>query len=275
MSELFSQQNKQELLDSIAQIAKEAGEAILEVYAGKIEVETKEDDSPITMADKRAHEVIVEGLMKIQPDIPILSEEGAHLSFEIRKNWRTYWLIDPLDGTKEFINRNGEFTVNIALIDSGYPVLGVVGYPVANKIYCAAEGEGAYELDLANESKAPISVRQIISSEKIKVVASKSHMNQQLQEALDKQGNIETVAVGSSLKLCMLAKGEADFYPRIGPTSEWDIAAAQCVLEVAGGQVMTLGGKRLSYNQKDSLKNADFVAVADPKYDWEWLKGDL
>lgn len=273
MSELFSCVRKQELLGSVVQIAQKAGEAILEVYAGNFEVETKEDASPITIADKKAHEIIVAGLMGIQPDIPILSEEGVQLPFEVRKNWRTYWLIDPLDGTKEFVNRNGEFTVNIALIESGYPVMGVVGYPIANKIYCAAEGDGAYELDLVAESKSQISVRPSNSYEKIKVVASKSHMDERLQIALDGREDIETVAVGSSLKFCLLAQGKADFYPRFGPTSEWDIAAAQCVLEVAGGKVMTLDGERIRFNQKESLKNPDFVAVADPEYDWEWIKG--
>ncbi len=269
---LFSRERKQDLLDSVAQVVKRAGTAILQVYASDIEVEIKEDASPITIADKNAHQIIVEGLMHIQPDIPILSEEGNHLPFEIRKNWRAYWLIDPLDGTKEFINRNGEFTVNVALIENGYPVLGVVGYPVADKIYIAATGVGAFEIDLQDESRIPISVTARNNSKKIRVVASKSHMDQRLQSLLDVREDIETVAVGSSLKFCLLANGAADFYPRFGPTCEWDIAAAQCVLEVAGGKVMTLDGERMRYNQKESLKNPNFVALADPEYDWSWVK---
>ena len=273
MSELFSREKKQHLLNDIAKVANRAGGAILEVYAGKFEVETKDDDSPLTIADKRAHEVIVEGLMQICPDIPILSEEGIQLPFEVRENWRAYWLIDPLDGTKEFINRNGEFTVNIALIENGYPVIGVVGYPVAGKIFVAATEVGAFEIDLHNDSRQPLSVKTLNNPETIRVVASKSHMDERLQAALDSRKEVETVAVGSSLKFCLLAQGKADFYPRFGPTSEWDIAAAQCVLEVAGGKVITLDGERMRFNQKESLINPDFVAVADPEYDWEWVKG--
>ncbi|THB74874.1 MAG: 3'(2'),5'-bisphosphate nucleotidase [Gammaproteobacteria bacterium] len=272
MLELFTKQRKQELLEQVISIAIEAGGEIMQVYSGEFEVETKKDSSPITIADKKAHQTIVSGLMQIQSDIPILSEEGAHLPFEIRKNWRTYWLIDPLDGTKEFINRNGEFTVNIALIEDGYPILGVVGYPVANKVYFAATDIGTFEIDLKSNSRQPLSTRSAKKSDIIKVVASKSHMDERLQVALESQTGIETIAVGSSLKLCMLAKGEADFYPRIGPTSEWDIAAAQCVLEVAGGRVLTLDGKRVSYNQKESLVNSDFVALANPDYDWGWIR---
>lgn len=267
---IFSLGRKQHLLEGLLEIVGQAGDAILEVYQNDIEFELKSDSSPITVADKMAHEIICAGLMELQPDLPIISEEGVHLPYEIRKCWRTYWLIDPLDGTKEFINRNGEFTVNIALIEDGYPVLGVVGQPVNKRIYYAAIGLGAFELRPDNAD--PISITTRKTQGRVKALVSKSHLGEELRVAINQQKNIEMTSIGSSLKLCVIANGGADIYPRIGPTSEWDIAAAQCVLEVAGGKVLSLDGKRMRYNQKESFRNSDFVAVGDPSYDWGWIK---
>ncbi len=267
---IFSNERKKELLDGLLVLVEQAGKAIIEIYQNDIHVERKSDNSPLTKADKIAHEIISAGLMELQSDLPIISEEGVHLSFEIRKNWRTYWLIDPLDGTKEFINRNGEFTVNIALIEDGYPIIGVVGQPVEERIYYAADKLGAFEIG-ANHLE-PVLILTKKTEGSIKALVSKSHLSEALHEGINQQKNIEMISIGSSLKLCLIASGEADFYPRIGPTSEWDIAAAQCVLEVAGGKVLSLDGKRMRYNQKESFKNSDFVAIGDPEYDWDWIK---
>lgn len=267
---IFSNERKKELLDGLLILVEQAGKAIIEIYQNDIHVERKSDNSPLTKADKIAHEIISAGLMELQSDLPIISEEGVHLPFEIRKNWRTYWLIDPLDGTKEFINRNGEFTVNIALIENGYPIIGVVGQPVEERIYYAADKLGAFEIG-PNHSD-PISILTKKTEGSIKTLVSKSHLSEELREEINQQENIEMISIGSSLKLCMIASGEADFYPRIGPTSEWDIAAAQCVLEVAGGKVLSLDGERVAYNQKESFRNSDFIAIGDPQYDWDWIK---
>lgn len=267
---MFSIERKKGLLDGLLLIVEQAGKAVIDIYQNDVEVELKSDNSPLTQADKKAHEIICAGLMELQPDLPIISEEGVHLPYEIRKNWRTYWLVDPLDGTKEFINRNGEFTVNIALIENGYPVLGVVGQPVEERIYYAAIGLGAFETGPNHTEPTLILTKK--TQGKIKALVSKSHLAEELREGINQQENIEMISIGSSLKLCVIASGEADLYPRIGPTSEWDIAAAQCVLEVAGGKVLSLDGKRMRYNQKESFKNSDFVAIGDPLYDWGWIK---
>ncbi len=267
---VFSNERKRELLDGLLILVEQAGKAIIEIYQGDIEVERKNDNSPLTKADKKAHEIISAGLIELQPDLPIISEEGAHLPFEIRKNWRAYWLIDPLDGTKEFISRNGEFTVNIALIEDGYPIIGVVGQPVEERIYYAADELGAFEIG-PNHSE-PVSISTKAAQNAILTLVSKSHLSEVLREEINQQKDVKMISIGSSLKLCMIANGKADFYPRIGPTSEWDIAAAQCVVEVAGGKVLSLDGERMKYNQKESFKNSDFVAVGDSQYDWSWVK---
>ncbi len=267
---VFSKERKEELLDGLLILVEQAGKAIIQIYQSDIQVELKNDNSPLTKADKKAHEIISAGLMKLQPDLPIISEEGAHLPYEIRKNWRTYWLIDPLDGTKEFINRNGEFTVNIALIEDGYPIIGVVGQPVEERIYYAAAELGAFEI--GPNQLQPVSISTKAAQNSILTLVSKSHLSEELREEINQQKNIEMISVGSSLKFCMIANGKADFYPRIGPTSEWDIAAAQCVVEVAGGKVLSLDGERVKYNQKESFRNSDFVVVGDSQYDWSWVR---
>ncbi len=267
---VFSKERKKELLDGLLILVEQAGKAIIQIYQNDIQVELKSDNSPLTKADKKAHEIISAGLMKLQPDLPIISEEGAHLPYEIRKNWRTYWLIDPLDGTKEFINRNGEFTVNIALIEDGYPIIGVVGQPVEERIYYAAAELGAFEI--GSNQLDPVSISTKAAQNTILTLVSKSHLSEELHEEINHQKNVEMISIGSSLKFCMIANGKADFYPRIGPTSEWDIAAAQCVVEVAGGKVLSFGGERMKYNQKESFTNSDFVVIGDSQYDWGWVR---
>lgn len=259
------------LLTAVVAIARDAGERILDVYnSSDFNVTEKDDASPLTAADLASHNVIVAGLKALTPDIPILSEESAAIEFSERKNWQRFWLVDPLDGTKEFIKRNGEFTVNIALIDQHEPVLGVVQVPVQDVCYSGLRGQGAF-CQRGTDSAYPISVSRPCP-QPVRVVGSRSHAGSSLQAFLQQLDNPELVSIGSSLKFCLIAEGKADVYPRLGPTSEWDTAAAQCVVEQAGGQVVTLSGERagqrLLYNTKESLLNPYFLVFADSEYDW-------
>jgi len=257
-------------LDRIAHescvLARRAGAAILEVYAGSFAVETKSDDSPLTAADMASHRLIVNGLRELTPDIPVLSEESKGIDWNVRRAWERYWLVDPLDGTREFVKRNGEFTVNIALIENHVPVLGVVLIPVTGELYYGITGEGAFLETAPGAMPQPIATRLAAS---IPIVAgSRSHANEQQMAMLEKLGYHRLVSVGSSIKFCMVARGDADLYLRLGPTSEWDTAAAQCVLEQAGGAVVDLQGEPLRYNARESLLNPEFLALGDRSVDW-------
>lgn len=254
-----------ELLNPVHDIARKAGQAILPIYADEIEVTHKDDDSPLTKADLASHRCIVEGLAALTPDIPILSEEGDIPDFETRSQWRWYWLIDPLDGTKEFINKNGEFTVNIALIHNGHPVLGVVDVPAMDTSYFAAQGAGAWKQENDGPFEA-ISTQRI--ENELRIVASKSHRGEELDALIKRIPNHSEVSYGSSLKFCMVAEGKADFYPRLGLTSEWDTAAGQCVVEQAGGLVTEVNFEPMRYNAKDSLLNPHFLVLGDPTHNW-------
>ncbi|WP_416137625.1 3'(2'),5'-bisphosphate nucleotidase CysQ [Halomonas sp. HK25] len=250
------------LLDRTHTIAKQAGEAIMAVYARGFSVEEKDDKSPLTEADKDAHNVIVAGLAALPEDIPVLSEEDAEGFAGVDANGR-YWLVDPLDGTKEFIKRNGEFTVNIALIENGRPVLGVVVAPALEVSYLAAEGVGAFKVLWGNETDAerqPIRVAgKPADGTPWRVVGSRSHPSPDLAEWLATLGQHDMVPMGSSLKLCLVAEGAADVYPRLGPTCLWDTGAAQAVVEQAGGRVETLAGQPLSYANPLEKLNPYFV----------------
>ncbi len=255
-----------ELLNDVETLAVKAGEAILEVYkSDDFEVDHKADDSPLTKADLAAHKVIVAGLQTLSPDVPVLSEESADIPFDERKTWNKYWLVDPLDGTKEFIKRNGEFTVNIALIENGKSVLSVVYVPVTEVSYSAAAGVGVFKRKEGKKSSIGVMKN---SRFKPTVVGSRSHMSDEVKNYLERLGQHELVSMGSSLKFCLVAEGKADLYPRLGLTSEWDTAAAQCIVEQAGGQVVTLDGKPLVYNTKDSLLNPHFMVFGDKSRDW-------
>lgn len=251
------------LLPEVIAIARRAGDAIMEVYADlDPAVEYKKDDSPLTKADIASHHVICEALAALSRAIPVLSEESAEIPFEVRRNWDVFWLVDPLDGTKEFLKRNGEFTVNIALMRGGEPVLGVVYAPATEVTYFGAEGAGAHKV--VNGITEAIRVNAEPSSAP-KVVVSRWHGAGEDQMRID-LGNIgvdharcDFVPMGSSLKFCLVAEGSADIYLRNGPTMEWDTAAAQCVLESAGGSVTDLEGNRLKYN-KPVLLNPGFLA---------------
>jgi 3'(2'), 5'-bisphosphate nucleotidase len=220
----------------------------------------------LTQADLASHHCIVAGLERLTPDIPIISEESGLPPFEERGQWSRYWLIDPLDGTKEFINRNGEFTVNIAFIEGHRPLLGVVHVPVQKKTYVGCEGVGA-ELRAGGAAPRKIGVHSS-SRNPVRVVGSRSHRGASLDAYLQALGNHDMVPMGSSLKFCVVAEGGADIYPRLGPTSEWDTAAAQAVVEQAGGSVVTLDGKPMKYNQKDDILNPYFFVVGASDQDW-------
>lgn len=252
-------------LETVREIAHAAGRRILDVYERGFQVEHKEDRSPLTEADRAAHEIITTRLETLTPDIPVLSEESAKADYVDRAGWKRFWLVDPLDGTKEFINRNGEFTVNIALIEGNRPVLGVVYVPVPALTYYACAGQGAYK-QKGECAIQPARVRRFDGGKPI-VVASRSHAGPETEAFLRNLGEHDVVSMGSALKLCLVAEGAADVYPRLGPTMEWDTAAAQCVVEAAGGRVTDLHRQPLVYN-KPSLLNPWFLVSAAGDYDW-------
>jgi 3'(2'), 5'-bisphosphate nucleotidase len=252
------------LMPQVVALARNAGDAVMEIYSQEDFGTTyKENDSPLTRADMAAHRLILDQLQVLTPSFPTLSEESKAAPYESRQNWGTFWLIDPLDGTKEFIKRNGEFTVNIALIENGEPVLGVVYAPALDITYWAAKGLGAFKRTKDNVTE------QIRVSDyregTLKIVASRSHAGESLTQLLERISNYECVSMGSSLKLCLVAEGTAHLYPRLGPTMEWDVAAAQCVVTEAGGTVTDLAGHSLEYN-KPNLLNPHFIVCGSPAY---------
>ena len=261
--------------EQLVALAQKAGRAILDIYESDFEVVEKADESPLTKADLAAHEVLVEGLAELTPDIPVVSEESTPPAYSVRSGWPRYWLIDPLDGTKEFVNRNGEFTVNVALIEDHRSVLGVVGVPVQDLVYVGDVSTSktlCFQQNNTRTLSGREAVAQLAGKTGVTAVASRSHGGERLETYLDATsaefGGLTRKPMGSSLKLCTLAEGEADIYPRLGPTSEWDIAAADAVLSAAGGAVYTFDGKRLRYNSKESLLNPEFLAVSDASFDW-------
>jgi 3'(2'), 5'-bisphosphate nucleotidase len=254
------------LLDPVIQIAYQAGKAIMEVYDAGYSVEQKSDFTPVTEADTAASNIIEAGLSDLTPHLPILTEEMKPIPYSERKMWSRYWLIDPMDGTREFIKRNGEFTVNIALIDGEESVLGVVYAPVIGVIYYAAKGQGAFKQTSINEPKA-IQVRTPCAK-KVVVACGRSHPTDEIKGFLANLGEHKILRVGSALKSCLVAEGKADLYPRLGPTSEWDTAAAQCVVEEAGGAITDTSMQRLRYNTKDDLLNPHFFVTGDRSINW-------
>ena len=256
----------EDILIDVKELAVTAGEAILKIYETDFEVQQKEDNTPLTKADMAAHDIIEAGLLKLSPEIPVLSEESAQIDYEERKIWKEYWLVDPLDGTKEFVKRNGEFTVNIAYIRDGYPVMGVIYAPVLKLTYYACQGKGAF-MQAGKQQAHRISTRKMDIS-KLVIAGSRSHAGSSLKRFMTQFDSHEIVSMGSSLKSCLVAQGEADIYPRFGPTSEWDTAAAQCIVEEAGGKLLNLHLERLRYNSKPSLLNPQFVVLGDTSFDW-------
>ncbi|HZF17642.1 MAG TPA: 3'(2'),5'-bisphosphate nucleotidase CysQ [Steroidobacteraceae bacterium] len=258
---------REPLLRAIGDIARRAGAEILDVYRSKdLGATAKADRSPLTLADLRAHEVIAQALGSLMPDIPILSEEGASIPFEVRATWQRHWLVDPLDGTKEFVRGNGEFTVNIALIAGHEAQLGVVYVPVTETLYSGGPGLGAWRQVGAGPA-TEIRV-QAQASAPLRVIGSKSHRGNTLDALLAKLGPHVFVPVGSALKFCLVAEGAADFYPRLGPTSEWDTAAAHAVVVGAGGTVIETSGAPLRYNARRDLVNPHFLVFGDRSRNW-------
>ncbi len=271
--------NNTTLLDKVIALAMTAGEAILEVYGrDDLEVAHKGDDSPVTAADMAAHVILNAGLEGMLDGVPVLSEESAIPEFTERKQWGSYWVIDPLDGTKEFISRNGEFTVNVALIENHVPVLGVVHVPVSGMSYAGARDLGSFRQN-PDGHRTAISVRAMVGRGKIgmpvEVVASRRHGTGAVDDLLDRLtarlGVIETCNMGSSLKLCLVAEGKADIYPRLAPTMEWDTAAAQAVVEAAGGEVLNFDLEPMRYNTKEDLLNPYFYVLGDRSFPWREL----
>lgn len=267
-----------QVLSEVIDIARQAGRRILEVYArGDHGVELKQDNSPLTEADRLANELIVAALAKLTPRVPVLSEESAQVPFAQRKHWQRFWLVDPLDGTREFIKRNGEFTVNIALIEEGRPMMGVVHVPVADQTYSGLVPGEAVAAGAWKQSKDQTAVHIAVSplrpgQKKLRVVASRSHRDPRLDQLLLRLTTdfpeLELVSMGSSLKICLLAEGRADLYPRLAPTSEWDTAAAHAVLVAAGGSLVNTQFVELRYNSKEDLLNPYFIGLADSTIDW-------
>lgn len=255
-----------DLIDDVVQIAIDAGLQILEIYKTDFDVAHKDDNSPLTEADMAAHNTIVSGLATLTPDLPVLSEESTAIPFRERSAWQRYWLVDPLDGTREFVKRNGEFTVNIALIDRQQSVLGVVYTPVSGVLYYAAQGNGAFK-QLPGSEAIRVHTRRKPGDSTV-VAGSRSHRGDSLNAFLGRIGDYEIISMGSSLKSCLVAEGRADIYPRLGPTSEWDTAAAQCIVEEAGGIFTTTDLKPLRYNTKESILNPHFLVIGDPQFDW-------
>ena len=253
------------LLAPVIELARRAGEVILPYWRANVAVVAKADASPVTAADIAAHHLLVAGLQALAPDIHVLSEEDADIPLSERATWERWWLVDPLDGTKEFISGSEEFTVNIALIEQGRVVFGVVSMPTNNRCYFGGAGLGAWRSD-DEDHAAPISVRTAPApGEAFTVVASRRHTSPEQERLLaglsESLGDLQLTSVGSSLKFCLLAEGAADCYPRLAPTSQWDTAAAQGVLEGAGGEVLDLAGETFSYPSRESLLNTSFLAL--------------
>ena len=256
--------NSNEELLKISNISIEAGEIILDFYNKNLDITFKNNETPLTQADLASNKFITDSIKKMSPNIPILSEE-EFVAWNIRKEWKKYWLIDPLDGTKEFIKKNGEFTVNIALIENSRPILGVIYAPVSNELYFSKKNFGSYKI-LTNkkldtfDNANKISVK-IEKTNQVKIIGSRSHSNPVLNKWVNRNfKEFEILQKGSSLKFCLIAEGFADIYPRFGPTSEWDIAAGHIILEEAGGRLKSIDNKEILYNEKENILNPNFFA---------------
>jgi len=258
--------NLEYLCQNALSIARIAGKKILEIYDSKYTVEHKQDNTPLTTADLAADKIIRNALKELTPEIPILTEESEPISFEDRKKWNRYWLVDPLDGTREFIKRNGEFTVNIALIENNKSILGVINAPFLETDYFAWQHGGAYKQS-TNEKLKKINTRKADINNLI-IAGSRSHASDKLKAYLKNFKNIQLLSIGSSLKSCMVAEGSVDLYPRLGLTSEWDTAAAHCIVNEAGGQITQTDSSELRYNTKDSLLNPEFFVFGDNTIAW-------
>src|SRR5882762_6834026 len=249
------------LAQALMPIVARAGAAIMQIYDSGFTVQRKDDNSPLTLADLESQRVIIDGLTTITPDVPILSEESAQAPWDERSAWRELWVVDPLDGTREFVKRNGVFTINIALVVEHEPVLGVISAPAQKLTYWGVAGVGAFSRPHEGEARR---IHTAPPQQPLRVVGSRSHASSQTAAYLARLGPHVMSSVGSSLKFCLLAEGKAELYPRFGATSEWDTAAGQAVLEAAGGHVTRMDGHPMRYNCRESVINGDFVAFSDP-----------
>ncbi len=263
------------LLEDVIAIATRAGEVIKDIYlSGTFEKNVKQDETPVTSADLAAHKIICEALSQLTPNIPILSEEAANIPFSQRESWQQYWLVDPLDGTGEFIAGSGDFSVLIALVEHNRPIMGIVHVPMTNTSYFAVTGNGAFKRECGHD-------RQIISAQQdwhdnmpLKVAVSRRQDPQSVLRLFDSEHVYELIQLGgAALKSCLVAEGQAHCYVRVGPTGEWDTGAVQVIIEEAGGKVMDINLRPLTYNQRESLENPDFIVVGQPEIDWKQLLG--
>jgi len=250
-----------DLAEALMPTVARAGAAIMQIYEGAFAVAHKADHSPLTLADLESQRIIIEALRSLTPDVPVLSEESANAPWDVRRHWRELWVVDPLDGTREFVKRNGEFTINIALVVDHEPKLGIVAAPASGLLYWGAAGTGAFT---RHHGAAQQPIRVSPPAYPLRVVGSRSHMSPDTAHYLARLQPHVVTGIGSSLKFCLVAEGRAELYARFGPTSEWDTAAGQALLEAAGGQVTRVGGERLLYNRRETLLNGDFVAYSHP-----------
>ena len=262
----FDLPTAQRLTQEALAISRQAGKCIVDVYGSDYDVDFKSDNTPVTTADLAAHHVIIKQLQLLSPCLPVLSEESDGISYEERLGWHTFWLVDPLDGTREFLRRNGEFSVNIALVHNNVPIAGVIFAPVLDITYFATRGSGAYK-QKGNEAPMPIKVRNATTP--VTVARSRNpKTGPRLQHFLDDIGDYDEIPMGSALKSCLVAEGAADIYARLGPTGEWDTGAAQCIVEEAGGFIRDLHSKNLTYNERETLINPAFLVYGDDQIDW-------
>lgn len=253
-------------LEPTLALARKTSDAILDIYqkSRQFEVQAKQDASPLTQADILAHEILVAGLKQLTPDIPIISEEGGNIPFAVRQQWPRYWLLDPIDGTKEFIKHTGEFAISIALIEQHQPVMGIIYVPVTDTLFYAIVGQGAFKQEINQPARRLQKV--ITANHKTRIALGHHYKLIKLNDIFSKLDEIEIIRIGSCvLKFCLLAEGKIDLYPRLGPTAEWDTAAGQIILSEVGGATVNLTGEPLTYNKKDSLLNPSFIAVGDPQ----------
>lgn len=258
------------LLPSVIEIARSAGQLILEIYEKKdYEEYTKSDDTPVTSADLAAHKLISQRLSDLTPDIPVLSEEAADISLEKRSQWDRYWLVDPLDGTQEFIARSGDFSTIIALIEHNKPVMGVVYGPVSGVTYYAYHGKGAWKIPDLNDSVKIKTHRHELPNQPIAMAISRRQDINRITSRMSPKWNYDLVPLGSAaLKACLVAEGAVDCYLRLGPTGEWDTAATQCIVEEAGGRILSTQLEPLSYNERETLENPNFIVLGDADLPW-------
>ncbi len=250
--------------ETLIRIIRKAGDSVLEKYETDITYDLKDDKSPVTSADRTSHRILELELSRNYPEIPILSEEASNYALSKRKKWKRFWLIDPLDGTKEFINRNGEFTINIALMEDNIPIAGVIHIPVIGETYYGANGKGSFRLK--NKKLETISSDKYENNRALRILVSRSHLDTVTEENIEKIKNeysCELIQTGSSVKFCQIASGKADLYIRLGLTSEWDIAAGEAILKASGGALTQIDGRPMSYNNKNNYLNDYFIASGD------------